>query len=254
METDAAQNSGHERTTWFQIMRRKGMYRALTVFIIAIFLQANAETMLSPTEVQAAIAYGKQFRTRAQYLDSGMKSQKYQISSAWATDGISKYVLLFTDYDIVAAEAAAANQQMRELSDADVKKLPLSGLVIANVQLHARGAVPVERLQKKFSADTLHLVLQIADTVLQPVARSDMHDTGVVPPSGPIIVRSWTAGNTSIITTDQLGFSAERVEVEFAFQVPAYSAGQKAKAILIDAGAKHYEKEIDLARLLHRSQ
>jgi hypothetical protein len=122
-----------------------------------------------------------------------------------------------------------------------------------NVQLHARGAVPVERLQRKFTGDNLHLVLQIGDTVLQPVARSDMRDTGAIPPSGPLVIRSWTAGNTSIITADQLGFSAERVEVEFAFQIPADAGTKKTKAILIDGQAKHHEKDVDLGRLLQRN-
>jgi hypothetical protein len=72
-----------------------------------------------------------------------------------------------------------------------------------------------------------------------------------VPPSGPVVIRSWTTGNTSLITTDHLGFSQERVEVEFAFKVPANSAKEKTKAILIDGEGKHYEKEVDLLKVLH---
>jgi hypothetical protein len=208
---------------------------------------------LNPAQLQAALNYGNQFRSRAQYLDTGMKAQKYQISSAWAVDGISKYLLFFTDYDIVAAAAAAAHQQMRELSVADIQKLPLSGLVFVNVQLHARGTFPVERLQGRFgsTSDKLHLVLQIGDKVLQPVGRSDMRDSGVVSPTGPIIVRSWTIGNTSMITTDQLGYSQERVEVEFVFRLPADFADRKAKAILIDGQGKQYKVDVDLAAILH---
>ena len=78
-----------------------------------------------------------------------------------------------------------------------------------------------------------------------------MRDTGVVPPEGPTIVHFWTVGNTSVITTDQLGFSQERVELEFAFHVPADSIGEKAKAILIDGSGNHPEKDVDLARILH---
>lgn len=147
--------------------------------------------------------------------------------------------------------ASSSGVITRSLSDADLRKLPLSGLVLVNVQLHARGEFPVARLRSKYTGENLHLVLQIGDTVLQPVLRSDISDTGVVPPSGPVIVRFWTVGNTSLITTDQLGFSAERVEVEFAFQIPTVATHGKAKTILIDGAGKHHVVDVDLAKILH---
>jgi hypothetical protein len=222
-------------------------------FIVGIsFAGVNANGQLSSEQIRSAIARGKQYRTRDQYLESGLRSQRFQLSSAWATDGISKYLVFYTDYDIVAAAAAGASHEMRELSDADVQKLPLSGLVIVNVQLHARGTFPVERLRNKFVGDNLHLVLQTGDQIIQPIARSDMRDTGVLEPSGPLVVNYWQVGNTSIINAERMGFSQDRVEVEFAFRVAPDAASKKAKVILIDGGNKHHEKEIDLAGMLNR--
>ncbi|MCU1250089.1 MAG: hypothetical protein JWQ49_3118 [Edaphobacter sp.] len=217
---------------------------------IAGIAQVPSSPLTSP-QIQDAIAKGKQYRTRDRYLDGGIKAQKIRLAGAFAGDGISKYLIFFTDYDIVAAAAADAAHQMREFSDVDAKNLPLSGLTLVNVQLHARGDFPVRRLQQHFIGQNLHLVLQIGNTVIQPVARSDVRDSGVMPADGPLVVRYWTNGNTSLITTDRLGFSAERIEVEFAFQIPPEIAAAKAKAILIDGEGKHYVDEVDLAKIRH---
>jgi hypothetical protein len=96
--------------------------------------------------------------SRLRYLDSGIKSQKFKLAGAFAGDGISKYLIFFTDYDIVAAATADATHQMREFSDVNARSLPLSGLTLVNVQLHACGDFPVRRLQRHFTGQDLHLV------------------------------------------------------------------------------------------------
>jgi len=209
---------------------------------------------LNEPQIKAAAAFGKQFKSRDQFLDKGLKGQKLQMSSAWAMDGISKYLLLFTDYDVVAAGSAAANQQMRELSDDDIKKLSLPGLLYVNVQLHGRGAVPVARLRRNFGGEGPHLVFQVGDATIQPVAKNAGSDTGVIPPSGPTQVSVWNVGNTSYVTAQPLGWSEERLEVEFAFQLPPDALKQKVKAILIDRQGKRYPIDVDLRALLHGQQ
>jgi hypothetical protein len=113
---------------------------------------------LTSSQIQDAIARGKQFGTRDRYLDSGIKSQKFKLAGAFAGDGISKYLIFFTDYDIVAAATADATHQMREFSDVNARSLPLSGLTLVNVQLHACGDFPVRSLQRHFTGQDLHLV------------------------------------------------------------------------------------------------
>ena len=56
-----------------------------------------------------------------------------------AVDGISKYATFFNDWQALAAEAAAAHQQLRELRADEVQA---SGLLHAFVEVHARGAIP----------------------------------------------------------------------------------------------------------------
>jgi hypothetical protein len=235
-------------------------FAALIMAFVALICVAAAQESennplkLKPEQTRAAIAFGKQFKSRDQFLDNGLKRQKLQISSAWAVDGISKYLLFFTDYDVVAAASTAANQQMRELNDDDVKKLPLSGLLHVNVLLHGRGSIPVARLRANFGGEGPHLVIQMGDTIIQPVAKNFGSDTGVIPPSGPVQISVYNVGNTSYITEHQLGWSQERLEVEFAFQLPPEALQQKVKAILIDTQGKRYPIDIDLRTILHSQQ
>ena len=52
-----------------------------------------------------SVAYGQTFKSRIQFLDKGLKDHKIQLASAFASDGMSKYVTFFTDDDIVASAA-----------------------------------------------------------------------------------------------------------------------------------------------------
>jgi hypothetical protein len=89
-------------------------------------------------------------------LENGLKQNKVQLASAWAVDGISKYATFFTDFEVVAADAAAAKQEMRSFSEADAAKLPLSGLVYAHVEVHGRGDIPTQRSRHDMSG-TRHI-------------------------------------------------------------------------------------------------
>jgi hypothetical protein len=213
---------------------------------------SSGSLKLSPAQIQKAIAAGKQYKTRDQFLNAGMKQQKIQISSAFAMDGISKYLVVFTDYDVVAAESAAANQQMREFSEADAQKLPLAGLMYVDVQLHGRGDLPVMRLQNNFGGTGPHLVFQMGDKIIQPLAKKG-EDSGTVPANGPSLISVWRSGNMSTVTAQPLGFSQERIDLEFAFDIPQDDLGKNAKAILIDNKGKRYSVDVKLAALAHSS-
>jgi hypothetical protein len=92
---------------------------------------------------------------------------------------------------------------------------------------------------------------QVGDTVIQPVVKRTGSDSGVIPPGGPAQVTVCSFGNTSYVTARQLGFLQQRLELEFAFQLPPAALKQKVNAILIDGQGKRYSIDADLRAILH---
>jgi hypothetical protein len=85
---------------------------------------AQPESTFPQDQMAKGIALGKQFTTRKQFIETGLKQNKIQISSAWAKDGISKYVTFYRDYHVVAARVAEATQQLRDVSEKDLSAIP----------------------------------------------------------------------------------------------------------------------------------
>jgi len=92
---------------------------------------------------------------------------------------------------------------------------------------------------------------QVGDTVIQPVVKRTGSDSRVIPPGGPAQVTVCSFGNTSYVTARQLGFLQQRLELEFAFQLPPAALKQKVNAILIDGQGKRYSIDVDLRAILH---
>ena len=105
---------------------RNNIILLLTLVLSSLYAQQ--------ADYSKAIAYGSSFKSRLQYLDKGLKHQKVQLASAWAKDGMSKYVTFFTDYEAVAAAAAQAKQEMRDFTTEDAQKLSLTGMIFAHVE------------------------------------------------------------------------------------------------------------------------
>src|ERR1700722_10052410 len=117
-----------------------------------------AGPVLTPPQIQAAIQEGSKYKTVDKFLEKGLKGKRVKLASAMAVDGISKYATFFNDWQAVAAEAAAANQQMRELKGDEGQS---TDLLHVFVEVHARGAIPASKMNRRYGEKRAHLVLKI---------------------------------------------------------------------------------------------
>jgi hypothetical protein len=223
---------------------------AVLIALILCPLVFAQESEPHATDYSQAIAYGKRFKSRAKFLDDGIKPNKIQLASSMAIDGISKYVTLFTDFEAVAAAAAAANQEMRDFTEADAAKLPLSRLVYANVAVHGRGAIPVAKVEKRFIHNAPHLVLQIDGVIVQPLTKEAKAPERRETDLGVTSVSVTQLGSVSLLTANRLGWIENRVELEFAFRLSPEQLKKHATVILIDGEGNRTQKEVDLSKIL----
>jgi len=221
---------------------------------IGLSQDVGAVKSFARSQIAEAVAYGKQFKSHQDFLKDGLKGKKFQIASAWAKDGISKYVTFYSDLDVISAAAATANQQMRALTEEDLMKIPRTDLLFANVELHARGALPVSKLNRRYTDGRARLVLKIRERLVQPLKdgfypsppKTECYNTlylwsvfgtynfavgGIVPvalscgPSGP-----------------------SKFSLEFAFQLTPEQMRQKAEVFLIDGDGHRHKTQVDLSR------
>jgi hypothetical protein len=244
----------HQRTgEWSS---KAGALLAFAIGVASIALSQDFEAVkpLPKSQIAEALAHGKQFKSHRDFLKEGLKSNKSQIASAWAKDGISKYVTFYDDLAVISAAAATANEQMRELTEQDIAKIPRTGLLFANVELQARGALPVSKLNRRYTGGRARLVLKIGERLVQPVKegfypsppKTECYNTlylwsvfgtynfavgGIVPvalPCGP-------AGPS-------------KFSLEFAFQLTPEQMRQKAEVLLIDGDGHQHKTQVDLSR------
>src|SRR5688572_26213205 len=67
-------------------------------------------TTLSDGEIRSAIEVGSCYNSRSHYLSTALTRNRVKIASAFARDGVSKYITFISDYEMVAAAAASAKQ------------------------------------------------------------------------------------------------------------------------------------------------
>lgn len=241
---------------------KHGLFLVLALLCCSILTVAQTGTLQSePTNANAAktsidilkaIERGSEFKSRLQYLDKGLKQNKVELASAWAADGISKYVTFFTDFEAVAAAAAQAKQEMRAFTIEDAQKLPLTGLIYAHVEIHGRGELPVKKVEKRYVKNAAHLVIQYGEEIIQPLSKelASFRDTSVVLPG--VLFSWWDVGNVSLLTGGPLGFAGSKVELEFVFRLTPEQQKRKGKVILIDADGNRHQKDVDFSQVLSR--
>ena len=184
---------------------------------------------LTPEQIQAAIQKGSQYKTIDKFLDNGLKGKRVKLASAMAVDGISKYATFFNDWQAVAAEAAAAHQQMRELR---VDEVQSTGLLHAYVEVHARGAIPTGKLNRRYREQRAHLVLKIGGRVIQPVEKKMIKKSDQ---SAPMAV---------------LGTQEGKITLDFAFDVSPDDLRTPVEVILIDGDGNRHQEKADLKGIL----
>jgi hypothetical protein len=210
---------------------------------------------LTPAQMQAAIREGSRYKTADKVFDcldlkrascdSNLAGRRVQIESSWAapphsrwkifaSDGISKDATFFSDWQAVVAQAAAANQQMREFKPEDVDS---KGLLHVFVEMQARGGTVEELVRYN---ERSHLVLKIGDRVVQPAEKVKNFRYGqsteefLVQHSG----RQASAGGHPKIT------------LAYTFDVSPEDLKLPVEVILIDGDGNRHEHEADLAGVL----
>jgi hypothetical protein len=156
--------------------------------------------------------------------------ERVQLASNMATDGTSKYATFFNDWHAVAAESAAAHQQMRELKAEDVQS---KGFLHAFVEVHARGASGTGKLDRRYGHERAHLVLKVGDRIVQPVDKSMMYRSG------------------QSATMFLLGSPSGKIALEFAFDLVPEDLQNPVEVILIDGDGNRHLKVADLGGILN---
>ena len=201
---------------------------AQAVFVMSFLLAAGP--VLTPQQIQAAIQYGSKYKTMDKFFEKGLKGKRVMLASAMAADGISKYATFYNDWQAVAAEAAAANQQMRELKPDQIQS---EGLLHAFVEIHARGAIGTGKLDRRYGNERAHLVLKIGEGVVQPLAKSMIYRSGQ---SAAMVL---------------LGANSGKITLDFAFDVSPADLNSPVEVILIDGDGNKHQQTADLKGTLN---
>jgi hypothetical protein len=193
---------------------------------------------LTEKEISQAASFGKNRKNSSKFLQEGLKSYKFQIDSTMSWDGTSKHVKFFTDWVNIASTAIVANRQLRELSAAEIEKIPRTGLLIAIVELHARGAIPVMKLEKRFTEGNTHLVLKIDEKIIQPQEGFTLSDD---------LKKTWS--ELGWRTGSYIENEERKLTLQFAFDLDEQQLNSKATAILLDADGKQRKVNVELSKL-----
>jgi hypothetical protein len=184
---------------------------------------------LTTAQIQNAIQEGSKYKTVDKFLEKGLRGRRVKMASAMAVDGISKYATFYNDWQAVAAEAAAANQQMREMKPEQIES---SGMLHAFVEIHARGAIPTSKLNRRYREQRAHLVLRIGEKIIQPVEKN--------------MIRKSDQGVGMILA----GVPSGKITLDFAFDVLPQDLQAPIEVILIDGDGNRHQQKADLSGVL----
>lgn len=218
-------------------------------------LNLSAQQQFSIEELQQLASKGSGYRNKIEYLHGELNSNRVQLASAWAADGISKYVTFFSDKDVVCSLVAEGNANLHTVTVEELEAIPKTGLLFANVELHARGAVPIYKLNKRYTDGKAKLVLQINGSYVEPVKDGYF-------PSAPKTGCTQTFYLWSMFGTYRFGFGAitpltiscdpvgpSKFSLEFGFQLSEVQMQQTATVILLDGARHQHRSRIDLSEL-----
>jgi hypothetical protein len=207
----------------------KALYKG-TLFACLHSAAWCAGPTLSPSQIAAAIERGSGHKSIDKYLEKGLVGKRIKLAGAMSRDGISKYVTLYNDFQAVAAESAAAHQQMRDLKPDDVQS---SGLLHAFVEVQGGGIVGVARLDRGYQGGRAHLVLKIGDRVLQPLDKS-------------MLKQANQAGATLM-----WGATMRKITLQFSFDVTPEDLRSPIEIVLIDGDGNRHTGHADLDGVLN---
>ena len=198
----------------------------------------------SDADIQAAMERGK--TTPAKKLwDEIRKKQQYRMNRAGFGDPIEKKVLVLSDRDRIALEAAEAKRQLREISVDDIKKNLPFGVMDVLLEANCYNNLYAGSLPKWGPSGGVHLVLKVGEKVIQPLEKSvgGSDAVSVLPQEHGVISRQG-----SMVTYTPLYRSAiyERASERAWFTFPVLPPAVKSFVVMAISGeGKQKEKEIN---------
>jgi len=214
-----------------------------------------AQNRFSAEELERFMALGKTYKNKTDYLHGALKNNRIQLASAMAADGISKYVTFFKDRDVVASLVADGNSNLHTVTADELQTIPKTGLLFANVELHARGLIPVNKLNKRYTDGRARLVLQIQDRYIEPVKDGFF-------PSAPKTGCTQTFYLWSVFGNYRFGVATitpvtgscepvgpSKFSLEFAFVVSDEDMKKDAAVILLDGDGHKHSSNVKLSML-----
>lgn len=221
-----------------------------------IYQEGNViQTPLPTAQIEAAIARGKRYKNRDEFIEKGLRETRVKLSGTWARDGIVRIVTFYKDDDVIAAEAAESNAQMREISAADFAQVPRTGLLFAAVQFHARGYIGLNKLNHQYSDSKARLVLKATGKLIQAESESSFPS----PPKNTCYQTTYmwsvfgsyrfSVGGIFPITMPCSEQLPSKRAIDFAFRIPPGTDLSSAEVYLIDGKGDKQHAPIDLSRL-----
>ena len=215
-------------------------------FLVAATTMAVVALAQGPSDadIQAAMERGK--TTPAKKLwEEIKKKQQYRINRAGFGDPIEKKVLILSDLDRIALEAAEAKRQPREISADDIKKsLPL-GVMELLLEANCYNNMYAGSLPKWGPSGGVHVVLKVGDKVIQPLEKrvGESDSVSVLPQEHGVVSRQ---GNTVTYTPLYRNAIYERASERAWFTFPALSGDVKTFTVIAISGeGKQKEKQIE---------
>jgi hypothetical protein len=193
---------------------------------------AEGAASLSPAQIQEAINNGSKFQTRDKFFEKGLKGVRVKLGpGVLGPGGMSRYVTFFDDWNWIGSEAAAARQQIREVSPSDFHP---TGILHALLEVHASGGAGTRRLSRKYLDDRSHLVIRTGVRTIQPTAEK-------------MLMRS-----DAPEIADLLVGEGGKITVQFEFQVSTEDLKMPTSVILSDGDGKRFEAKVDISTVFVR--
>jgi len=189
---------------------------------------------LTPVQIRSALVEGMRYKSLNQFFQrkqiSGYKHIRgTTVTLATGLSGTDIQANFFNEWWAVAAQGAAARQQMRQITPDQIES---TGLLYVRVYAGAVGAVSTSKLNRRYGSKQAHLVLQIGDRTIQPVQKE-------------MVSRSDESVPNLLI-----GLPEGEITLDFAFDVTPAELESPVMVILIDGDGKHHQHKADLKGIL----
>lgn len=208
------------------------MMRKLPTFILLSLFSFPLLAIERPRlDIDGAITVGSRYKTAEKYGKEWFKHNT-------VCHGQICY-MFYSDFEVVAAAAARANQEMRTFTRDDAEKLELTGQTHVLIAVgHSDtggilGMIGQGVYVKHWASGNVHMVIKSGDQLIQPVSKG--------------------SGNASSSILFLLGYVSASMSnsFEFTFDLSPEQQFSECETIVIDAQAKKYSYKVNLAEIMH---